>query len=104
MTPDQAAQFLRWMMLMALLGGFLGAMAWDVIKVEIARVIAFLANALARRQRIKAARARGTAPVDQILVCRGKYAEHDWEPSAEAGRVVSCACSQCGQEVDFASP
>ncbi len=58
MTADEASQFLRWMMLMAMVGGFLGSMAWDVIKVEIARLIAFLANALARRQRIKAARSR----------------------------------------------
>lgn len=62
MTNEQAAEFLRWMMLMALVGGFLGAMAWDVIKVEIARLIAFLANALARRQRIKAARSRVHTP------------------------------------------
>lgn len=58
MTADQSIEFFRWMMLLALLGGFLGALAWDLVKVGLSRGTAAIAEVLARRQRIAAARKR----------------------------------------------
>ena len=58
MTADQSIEFVRSTMLLALLGGLLGAMAWDLVKVGLSRGTAAIAEVLARRQRIAAARKR----------------------------------------------
>lgn len=57
MTPDQSAELARWILL-DFLWGLSGAMAWDLIKVGMARAIAVAVGVLARHQRIAAARKR----------------------------------------------
>lgn len=58
MTAEQATEFVRLMLLESLIGGLLGAIAWDAIKSGSAAFISGLSELLARRQRIKAARSR----------------------------------------------
>jgi len=58
MTAEQATEFVRLMLLESLIGGLLGAIAWDAIKSGSAVFISGVSELLARRQRIKAARSR----------------------------------------------
>lgn len=58
MTAEQATEFVRLMLLESLIGGLLGAIAWDAIKSGSAAFISGVSELLARRQRIAAARKR----------------------------------------------
>ena len=97
LTPDQFEHFIRVMILVALLGGLVGAVIWDLIQASGLGMVSGIGYLVDRHKRIKAARQRAAdsffapAPVAQSsLVCRGKYSEHDLD---ETG-----ACRQCGRE------
>jgi ABC-type dipeptide/oligopeptide/nickel transport system permease subunit len=60
-TQDQLMQLMPKLMLLIVLGGFIGAALWDAFIAVTSWVIAYLADRLARGDRIRIARVRANA-------------------------------------------
>lgn len=113
LTPEQFEHFIRVMILVALLGGLAGALLWDLIQASGLGMVSGVGYLFDRHKRIKAARARAAdasaanslfTPTpsawtdDRPLICRGMFAEHDFDPVVEGDKVTLYKCRGCGQQ------
>ena len=106
LTPEQFEHFIRVMILVALLGGFVGAVIWDLIQASGLGMVSGIGYLVDRHKRIKAARSRATAqsaPVEQSqLICQskwGQWPEHLWDADVRGDEVTHGSCARCGQDV-----
>lgn len=60
LTPEQFEHFIRVMILVALLGGLVGAVVWDLIQASGLGLVRGIGYFMERRRRIDAARVRAT--------------------------------------------
>ena len=108
LTPEQFEHFIRVMILVALLGGLVGAVIWDLIQASGLGMVSGIGYLFDRHKRIKAARARASAesasvaqfsqdlaeaqawserafPVPLPVIdppgfnCAGRFAQHAWD-------------------------
>ena len=104
LTPEQFEHFVRVMILVALLGGLVGALLWDLIQASGLGMVSGIGYLFDRHKRIKAARERAAdaffasaapASVDgRPLICRGEWGswpEHHFDGGNHA-------CNRCGQQ------
>ncbi|GAO72223.1 hypothetical protein [Comamonas sp. E6] len=106
LTPEQFEHFIRVMILVALLGGLVGAVIWDLIQASGLGMVSGIGYLFDRHKRIKAARARATAPAVAVMpapgapdpsdppghYCTENYSTHEW---------VGGVCVTCGGRADW---